>query len=156
MGALSDKNIELLNDLIAINNDRIEGYAKAIDLVDKEKDIDIISLFEKIGQQSQQFKAALTPLLVREGERPTETHNTMGELYRMWMDTRIGIAGDDRYSILAACEKAEAVFEKIYVDIWRGATDMPEKLVDMIKSQSEVQKNTQAEVASLRDEHGPA
>lgn len=156
MGTLSDKNIGLLNDLIAINNDRIEEYALAIDLLNTNRDLDIISLFEKIGQQSQQFKAALTPLLVREDERPTNTNNTKGEHYHMWKDTRIVITGNDRSSILASCEKAEAVFEKIYTNIWQEATDLPEQLLGMIKSQSEVQKDAHAEVVALRDQRGPA
>jgi uncharacterized protein (TIGR02284 family) len=156
MGNLNDKDTALLKDLIAINNDRIAGYAKAIDLVDAENDVDIISLFEKLGQQSQQFKAALTPLLVREGEQPAETNSSMGKLYRLWMDVRVSIAGEDRYSVLQSCEKGEAVFEKIYTDVWQAAKDMPEEISAMIKSQLEVQKNAHAEVAALRDEHGHA
>ena len=40
----TNETIEVLNDLVAINNDRIEGYEKAIQEA-KESDSDLKSLF---------------------------------------------------------------------------------------------------------------
>lgn len=152
METLTTEQSELLNDLIAINNDRIEGYAKAIGLVDAEQDVDLISLFERLGQQSQQFKAQLTPLVASDGGKPAASDRAMGKLYRMWMDSRISIAGDDRKSILASCEKGEDVFKKVYFDVWKEAQHLEETIKAMIKSQGEVQAQAHDEVRALRDE----
>ena len=55
----NDNVIEVLNDLILINNDRIDGYAKAIGEV-RGKDQTLDNLFEKMAMQSRHLKGALT------------------------------------------------------------------------------------------------
>ena len=57
-------NSETLNDLIRINNDRINGYSKAIA---QAKDDDLQSLFSQLAQQSRQFANELAALLIAYG-----------------------------------------------------------------------------------------
>jgi len=141
----------LLNDRIEINNDRIEGYTKAIELVDATSDADIIALFERFRQQSQQFKNELTPLVIKEGEEPTESTRLTGKLYRLWMDVKINIQGHDRKSILASCEKGEDVFKKVYQDVLEDIDEIDERILAVIESQAEVQLLAHNEVKALRD-----
>lgn len=152
METLANKETALLNDLIEINNDRIAGYAKAIALVDSTQDTDIISLFEKIGQQSQQFKTELTAFVQPRKEDAVERKSAMGNLYRMWMEIKITIAGNDRKSILASCEKGEDVFKRVYADVFKDATDMDENIRSIIKSQAELQQQIHDLLKALRDE----
>ncbi|HLS96853.1 MAG TPA: PA2169 family four-helix-bundle protein [Sphingobacterium sp.] len=147
----AEKNATLLNDLIEINNDRIEGYTKAIELVDATSDADIIALFERFRQQSQQFKNELTPLVIKEGEEPTESTRLTGKLYRLWMDVKINIQGHDRKSILASCEKGEDVFKKVYQDVLEDIDEIDERILTVIESQAEVQLLAHNEVKALRD-----
>ncbi|TYP97294.1 uncharacterized protein (TIGR02284 family) [Sphingobacterium allocomposti] len=147
----AEKNATLLNDLIEINNDRIEGYTKAIELVDATSDADIIALFERFRQQSQQFKNELTPLVIKEGEEPTESTRLTGKLYRLWMDVKINIQGHDRKSILASCEKGEDVFKKVYQDVLEDIDEIDERILAVIESQAEVQLLAHNEVKALRD-----
>ncbi len=152
MDTTIEKNTELLNDLIEVNNDRIEGYAKAIDLIDASKDADIISLFERFRQQSRQFKSALAPLITREGGTPTEGTRTMGKLYRMWMDIKINITGHDRKSILESCEKGEDIFKNVYDKVWENIDEIDPQILSIVKSQADQQLQAHNEIKALRDE----
>ncbi|MFD1771054.1 ferritin-like domain-containing protein [Sphingobacterium suaedae] len=147
----AEKNATLLNDLIEINNDRIEGYTKAIELVDATTDADIIALFERFRQQSQQFKTELTPLVIKEGEQPTDNTRLTGKLYRLWMDVKVNIEGHDRKSILASCEKGEDVFKKVYEDVIQDIDVIDERILAVIQSQAKVQLQAHNEIKSLRD-----
>ena len=55
----TDKSIEVLNDLIEINNDRVAGFEKAItDL--EEPNMDLKAIFEKLaGQKAVKTQSAL-------------------------------------------------------------------------------------------------
>lgn len=56
--SIASKTSETLNDLIKINNDRIEGYEKAIKELDTE-DTDLQSLFREFCSQSEGLKREL-------------------------------------------------------------------------------------------------
>ena len=47
--------IEVLNDLIKINNDRITGYEKAAENVEKD-DVMLKTLFYQVAEESQEYK----------------------------------------------------------------------------------------------------
>lgn len=51
----NEQKVALLNRAIEINNDRIAGYDKAIELVANENLSDLQSLFEQYKKQSRQF-----------------------------------------------------------------------------------------------------
>ncbi len=52
----NEKLIGILNDLVEINNDRIEGYQKASDET-KEEDMDLKAIFAEMGNKSKSFAA---------------------------------------------------------------------------------------------------
>ena len=49
-----EKQIGIVNDLIRINNDRVEGYEKAIDEL-KDEDADLKTLFSRYVSESRLF-----------------------------------------------------------------------------------------------------
>ena len=55
----NERAIEVLNDLIRINNDRIEGYEKAIDKAN-ETDVDLRAIFNRMAQESRKYANDLT------------------------------------------------------------------------------------------------
>lgn len=148
----TEKNTEILNNLIEINNDRIEGYSKAIELLDPAADIDLNSLFEKYIQQSQQFKSELTPLVFKVGENPEDGTRVTGKLFRMWMDIKNTLAGSDRTSILESCERGEDAFKRVYENAWTDEEGLDADVLSMIRSQAELQLAAHDELKALRDE----
>ena len=55
----NERAIEVLNDLIRINNDRIEGYEKAVDKAN-ETDMDLRSIFNRMAQESRKYANEVT------------------------------------------------------------------------------------------------
>src|SRR6185503_8706697 len=110
-------NNEALNDLIRINNDRVEGYSKA---GAQAKDQDLQSLFSSFSQQSRQFANELRGLVnSRYGsdendKRVTDETTASGKIYRAWMDVKDKFTGGSRKSVLASCEFGEDAAQKAY------------------------------------------
>ena len=110
-------NNEALNDLIRINNDRVEGYSKAAALA---KDEDLQSLFSRFTQQSRQLANELRGLVnSRYGsdendKRVTDETTASGKIYRAWMDVKDKFTGGSRKSVLASCEFGEDAAQKAY------------------------------------------
>ena len=55
----NDKLTEVLNDLIRINNDRVDGYEKASNDI-KSYDVDLQTVFAKMASDSRKYTAELT------------------------------------------------------------------------------------------------
>src|SRR6185312_15682061 len=94
---------EVLNDLIKINNDRIEGYKKATEELSPEDD-DLRVIFAELSRQSATNKSQLVEEVQVLGEEPESGTTTAGKVYRAWMDVKALFTGHDRKTILANCE----------------------------------------------------
>lgn len=107
------KDAEVLNDLIEINNDRVEGYTRAIAETATD-DNDLRSLFTDMANESRGYADELRQHVTETGEDPTDGTTNKGKIYRMWMDVKAFITGHDRKAILASCEFGEDAAQKAY------------------------------------------
>jgi len=114
----TEASMDLLNDLIIINNDRIEGYKTASTETFAE---DLRSLFFKLERTSQNFKMELEAEVNRLGGTPEEGTKTSGKFYRIWMDLKAAITGSDRKAILDSCEYGEKVAMNAYQNVLKDA-----------------------------------
>ncbi|MGJ1433158.1 ferritin-like domain-containing protein [Sphingobacterium spiritivorum] len=146
-----NKTAEIVNDLIEINNDRIEGYTRALEDLKDEENLDLRSLFEDYIQQTRQFNSELNPLVVINGEEPTTGTRTSGKLHRLWLDVKATFSGHDRKSILEECERGEDASKKAYHEALREAPHLPINVVDVIRSQAEKQLQAHDRIRDLRD-----
>src|SRR5258705_7673509 len=105
--------VEVLNDLIKINNDRIEGYEKAAENVGKS-DVMLKTLFYQIAEESQDYKKELTDRVRALGGEPATSSTVPGKIYRAWMDVKVTFAGDDARATLDSCEYGEDAALKAY------------------------------------------
>ncbi|HEX7903092.1 MAG TPA: PA2169 family four-helix-bundle protein [Chitinophagaceae bacterium] len=110
---LNDNTIGVLNDLIQINNDRIEGYEKAA-AETKPEDNDLRSLFNNMASESRQYVNELTRHVARTDDEPAAGTTLKGKIYRAWMDVKATFTGKDRKSILASCEFGEDAAQRAY------------------------------------------
>ena len=109
----NEKTIEVLNSLIVINNDRIEGYETA----SKEtEEGDLKSLFSDFQQTSFTCKSELVAEVNRLGGTHEEGTKIAGKFFRVWMDVKAALTGNDRKSILNSCEQGEDVALAAYED----------------------------------------
>ena len=106
-------NNEVLNDLVQINNDRIEGYKKAMDQL-KVEDEDLKIIFAELARESSRNKNELIQEIQVSGETPKSGTTTSGKLYRVWMDISNIFTGNDRESVLDNCERGEDAARDAY------------------------------------------
>lgn len=106
-------NNDVLNDLIKINNDRIEGYKKAMDELSPE-DEDLRSIFAEMMRHSARYKSQLVLEVQTSGDEPATGTTTSGKIYRAWMDVKAIFTGHDRKAILENCEAGEDAAKQAY------------------------------------------
>lgn len=108
------RSIELLNSLLVINNDRIEGYKNASE---ETKDPDLKSLFAQFEQTSMKCRNELAAEIIRLDGTQDEGSRTTGNFFRVWMDLKVALSANDRVVILDSCEYGERMIVKRYEDI---------------------------------------
>jgi uncharacterized protein (TIGR02284 family) len=130
--------IETLNDLIRINNDRIEGYEKVAH-EDRNADAEIRAAFYKMATESRSFVNELHAEVLRLGGAPVSRTTISGKIYLFWLDIKAnflgGYTGNDVYAILAACESGEAAVQAAYKEAIGSADDFPENITLLIERQ---------------------
>jgi uncharacterized protein (TIGR02284 family) len=108
-----EKTIAVLNNLIQINNDRIEGYKTASE---ETNEADLKSHFSQFQSTSLLINSELRREVTRLGGEPTEETRITGKFFRVWMDVKAALTGNDRKTILESCEYGEDVAKKTYED----------------------------------------
>ena len=141
------KHAEVLNDLIRINNDRVDGYNKA---ALQTADEDLRSLFTSLATQSSQFAAELKKHVRSEGEDPAEGTTVSGKIYRTWMDVKAKFGGDDRKGLLASCEFGEDAAQKAYKMALEDK-DLPSDLRSLVEDQKSTLKQAHDKIRDMRD-----
>lgn len=140
---------EILNDLVKINNDRIEGYEKAIENLE-EGDQDLKALFVSMIGESQKCRMELSTELNSFKTETEQSSTTSGKLYRAWMDVKAVFTGHDRKSVLESCEFGEDAAQKAYQD---AAVDenLPAYLKELVLEQKRTLRQSHDKIKQLRD-----
>jgi uncharacterized protein (TIGR02284 family) len=107
----NEKKIDVLNSLIVINNDRIEGYKTA---EAEAKETDLKMLFSDLMETSVNNRKELIEEVNSLGGTPDEGTRTTGKFFRVWMDVKAAFTGNDRKTILDSCEYGEDVILETY------------------------------------------
>jgi uncharacterized protein (TIGR02284 family) len=144
----TENTTDVLNDLIQINNDRIEGYQKAKDEL-KGKEPDLQTLFSDFIAQSRDIRDELKSEVELRDEDSADDTTSRGKIYRGWMDVRVTFAGHDRKTVLENCERGEDAAQDAYKKALQE--DLPETLRMQIKEQKETLNSAHHEVKRLRD-----
>lgn len=138
-----------LKELILLNNDRYEGYQKAIE---QTKDEDLKQLFSKLSEESKRYSGELQAHFPEKEDMPEhdETKNS-GKLYRVWMDIKNALSTNDRHSVLAACEYGEDVIKKGYEDALQHRDELDAQALSVIQRQYDSLLEAHNRVKALRD-----
>ena len=143
------KVVDVLNSLIQINNDRIDGYDHATKETDES---DLKSLFQDLANTSRKCNDELIAKVDELGGTPTKGTLTSGKLYRVWMDFKAAVTKKDRKAILSSCEYGEDWAVKTYKNALEDkSSELPAELVKLIRDQFNRIKRGHDTVKSLRD-----
>ncbi len=148
----NDQLNEVLNDLVRINNDRIEGYEKAIDET-KDADRDLKAVFHRMADESKQYASELRSEITRNGGDAATDTTVSGKIYRMWMDVKAAFSGKGRHSVLEACEFGEDAAQKAYDEALRSDAAIPADVRQLIENQKASLKTSHDKIKEYRDSY---
>jgi uncharacterized protein (TIGR02284 family) len=144
--------IEVLNDLIRINNDRIDGYEKATKETDKI-DVDLQGLFQKMANESREYVSELTSQVLTLGGEVATGTTSSGKIYRVWMDIKATFTGNDRQAILESCEYGEDAAQEAYDDALASDAEIPVDIRQLITDQKASLLSSHNLIKKYRDAH---
>lgn len=140
--------IARLNELVEINNDRIQGYERAIA---ENEDEELDYLFITMASHSKTNKGDLGREIGLLGGVPTESTKTSGKLFRLWMDVKAAMTGKNKGEILSSCEFGEQAaldtYDSVIADEERTLSAQLQTLIQA--QRSEIQAD-QDRIKSLR------
>ena len=143
------KTIDVLNELITINNDRIEGYQTASNETDEQ---DLKTLFSGFIRNSQKCKTELEGEVNRLAGEVAEGTRTSGKFFRVWMDVKAALTGKDHKAILDSCEYGEDVAKGTYEKALKdNLAELSSEQQSMLTAQYAVIKADHDKVKSMRD-----
>jgi uncharacterized protein (TIGR02284 family) len=147
---ISEKAIDVINDLIKINNDRVAGFEKAgTDLEEGNKYL--VAIFNKLAGESQQYVVELTGIAQEYGEAADGT-STSGDLHRAWIDIKSTFTGGGVQTILDECERGEDAAKAAYRDALDPENELDTELVTILQRQQQGITEGHDRIKSLRDE----
>lgn len=144
----NEKTVSVLNTLIEINNDRIQGYLTAAKETDET---DLKSLFGELAHTSQKCKQELADEVTRLHGTPTDSTTTSGKLFRAWMDVKAALTNKDRKAIISSCEFGEDAAKETYDKVLKDDSDLSPAQRQMITEQYNRIKAGHDKIKQLRD-----
>jgi uncharacterized protein (TIGR02284 family) len=146
-----EKVIDVLNDLIRINNDRIDGYQKAAEEIKDAADSEFKGVFFTMAEQSRNNLSALRNAVVNLGGEPARDTTASGKIYRVWMDVKATFSGDDTTAALKSCEFGEDAALKAYKDAQKEQVSWPTGIAALLAEQREDLQRSHDTIKRLRD-----
>jgi uncharacterized protein (TIGR02284 family) len=142
--------VEVLNDLIEINNDRIEGYEKAArETVNDPNSLN--ELYTKMAAQSKDIVSELRRSVTNLGGTAEEGTTMSGKIYRAWMDVKSAFTTDDTRSTLELCEFGEDAAQKAYTTALASDEFLPTDIRTIIANQKADLKLSHDVIKRYRD-----
>ncbi len=143
------KTITVLNSIVQINNDRIEGYETA---AKETEELDFKTMFADFIDTSEQCNADLVGEVEKLGGEPTKSTRVTGKIFRAWMDIKTALTGNDREAILNSCEFGEKAAQDAYTSVLKN--DLENLTLEhqtMLIRQKDLLQADHSKIKSLRD-----
>ncbi len=141
--------VDSLNDLVKINNDRIQGYEKAIA---DNKDAELDDLFRHFVIQSENFRSQLADHIVRiDGTAVSDVTSTdvSSKVHRAWIDIKAALTGKDRDSVLSSVEFGDSAAVEAYEDAIKN-DKVPAYIKEVLQHQLGELQDTLNRIKTLR------
>jgi uncharacterized protein (TIGR02284 family) len=145
----NETTIEVLNSLIIINNDRIEGYETASNETEEQ---DLKTLFTQFSDTSKKCKNELEKEVMKLGGTPSEDTRISGKFFKVWMDVKAALTGKDRKAILNSCEYGEDAAKETYENaLQNDAETLSSEQQSMIIAQQVLLAVDHNKIKAMRD-----
>ncbi len=151
----NEESIEIINDLIKINRDRIKGYEKAIENTETT-DVELKTLYSRMREESYDYIRELSEHVAALGGEPATETTVPGKIYHGWMDVKATFSGNDTKSMLSACEFGEDAAQKAYAKALENDSPLPTNVYDLISRQKTLLRGSHDLVRQFRDQYAEA
>ncbi len=131
MAGVSSAHVEMLNDLLQLNRDSAEGFAKAAELATSPK---LKAMCMEAGAGRTTFATEIEPLVRAAGGTPEKDLSVSGSLHRTWMKVRETLSPNGDKALILEVERAEDEMKEAYTKAM--AKQLPPTIMDVIKAQS--------------------
>lgn len=152
---INEESVEILNDLVKVNHDRIKGYEKAIENTDL-MDAELRTLYSRMMEESYDYIRELTERVEALGGEPASDTTVPGKIYHSWMDVKATFTANDTKSILAACEFGEDAAQKAYGKALKDDKRLPAEVYDLIAHQKSLLRASHDLIKQYRDQFADA
>ena len=147
----TEKTIDVLNDLVQINNDRVAGFEKASENLE-EDNRGLRPVFEKLAGESRDNAASLTEKARQFNGEASSGTTVSGSLHRAWLGVKSTFTGNDLENILDECERGEDAIKAAYRSALEDANELPYEVAQLISSQQQGIIEGHDLIKSLRDQ----
>ncbi|WP_276132016.1 ferritin-like domain-containing protein [Polluticoccus soli] len=145
-----ENTVEILNDLVKVNNDRIAGYERAIREA-KDLDVDLKATFEGMVRESEEYRQELEGKVHECGGEVERGTTTSGKIYRAWMDVKATFTGSDRKAILSSCEFGEDAALRAYESAMHAENELSPDVRSLISDQHSSLRTSHDLIKKYRD-----
>jgi uncharacterized protein (TIGR02284 family) len=145
------KIIDLLNKLVILNNERIEGYETASDKTDEQE---LHVSFGEFARTSQRCKSQLQGEIEKLGGISMAGTSIPGKFFRVWMEVKSTLTGKNRISVLQSCSFGENKAMKIYDRVQKNNHSfLSREHLKMLSNQSALLNTDRKKVIQLRESY---
>ncbi|MCU7619313.1 PA2169 family four-helix-bundle protein [Chryseobacterium sp. PBS4-4] len=109
----NEKTVSVLNDLLKITNDRIEGFSKVEHKVWNTYS-NLKTDYDRMVSYSQDMKSELIEMIKERGGEPEDTTTTVGAIHRAWIDLKNSFSGNKDEATLQNVVFGEDAAIKVY------------------------------------------
>jgi len=148
----TEKTIDVLNDLVKINNDRVAGFEKASENLEEDNN-SLRPLFNKLAGESRDNAAQLAEKARQFNGEAADGPSISGSLHRAWLDVKSTFTGNDLQSILDECERGEDAIKAAYRAVLEDSNELPYEVVQLIQNQQQGITEGHDLIRSLRDQN---
>lgn len=143
----NSKTVSVLNDLLNITNDRIQGFGKVEDKV-WETHSPLKNDYDQMVRESQEMRGDLIGLIAERGGEPDDTSTAAGAIHRTWIDVKNAFSGDHAESTLENVVFGEKSAIAAYQEALQSDKLCPQSTV-VVADQLEQLKSSYAKFQSL-------
>jgi uncharacterized protein (TIGR02284 family) len=147
----TEKTIDVINDLVKINNDRVAGFEKAAEDLN-EDNLNLGPVFNKFAGESRDNAEELLSYARQYGADLSDETSTAGALHRAWIDIKAIFTGNDTVSILEECERGEDAVKAAYASALDHSGEISYEVTETIRRQQERIIQSHDLIKSLRDQ----
>ncbi|MEO8478210.1 MAG: PA2169 family four-helix-bundle protein [Gemmatimonadota bacterium] len=128
---ISSAHVELLNDMLQLNRDSAEGFAKASELAASAK---LKTIMNGARMERETAARAIEPLVRAAGGTPDKDLSISGSLNRTWMHVREAFSPNGDKALINEIERAEDSMKEAYADALKK--QLPPAVMSVLKVQA--------------------